>query len=54
MFPEIGIVAQATRDQQRSSSTRVRTRGIGKLIGLVIAVVLGIGGWIASKLGGDD
>lgn len=40
-------------DDSSSGSTRVRTRGIGKLIVLVIAGVVGVGGWIIRKIRGE-
>ena len=40
-------------DDSSGGSTRVRTRGVGKLIYLAIAVVVGVGGWIVRKIKGE-
>ena len=50
------VAAQPTvlaQEDSSSGSTRVRTRGIGKLIVLVIAGVVGVGGWIIRKVRGE-
>jgi hypothetical protein len=50
------VAAQPTvlaQEDSSGGSTRVRTRGIGKLIVLVIAGVVGVGGWIIRKIKGE-
>ena len=47
-------LAQNDSDSGYSGSTRVRTRGVGKLIGLVIAGIIGLASFIMKLFRGGD
>lgn len=50
------VAAQPTvlaQEDSSGGSTRVRTRGIGRLIALGVAVVVGVGGWVLRKIQGE-
>ena len=48
------MLAQDDSDSGYSGSTRVRTRGLGKLIGLVIAGIIGLASFIMKLFRGGD
>lgn len=48
------MLAQDDSDSSSSGSTRVRTRGMGKLIGLVIAGIIGLASFIMKMFRGGD
>lgn len=51
----VTTLAQYDSDSQSSSgSTRIRTRGIGKLIGLVIAGIIGLFSFVVKLFRGND
>lgn len=54
-FKSATTLAQYDSDSQSSSgSTRIRTRGLGKLIGLVIAGIVGLVGFVIKLFRGND
>ena len=54
-FRSATALAQYDSDSQSSSgSTRVRTRGLGKLIGLVVAGIVGLFSFVFKLFRGND
>ena len=47
------VLTLAQDDSDNSGGTRIRGRSVGKLIGLVIAVVIGIGSFIMKMFRGE-
>lgn len=47
-------LAQDDSDSEYSGSTRVRTRGLGKLIGLIIAGIIGLASFIMKMFRRGD
>jgi hypothetical protein len=48
------VLTLAQDDSDNSGGTRIRGRSVGKLIGLAVAVVIGIGSFIMKMFRGEE